>query len=165
MHHIQLNEFGILYYLPIHVLYLECRFADIKQLEVMHTDCEIIGNPNVYLPSHFTHLQHKSDKLDVDSVVSPVKLYCYLTRGVLAVLQRPVMQVVGVSQTRLKLGEYENNCHIILSDGVYTLNALLSPFHNHLIKDNHLSKGTIVRLLMFNYCTIPGRRCVSFLIF
>ncbi|RCV31379.1 hypothetical protein SETIT_6G172200v2 [Setaria italica] len=56
------------------------------------------------------------------------------------------MQVVGVSPMRSELKIFERY-YLILSDGVHTQNATLEPHLNHLVKDNHLRGGTIVRLL------------------
>nr|TKW10626.1 hypothetical protein SEVIR_6G178100v2 [Setaria viridis] len=56
------------------------------------------------------------------------------------------MQVVGVSPMRSELKNFERY-YLILSDGVHTQNATLEPHLNHLVKDNHLRGGTIVRLL------------------
>ncbi|TVU05638.1 hypothetical protein EJB05_48807 [Eragrostis curvula] len=156
------------------------RGIEVKHLGVVQANCERIGNPSLYRSSHLevkhdklnvpsayrsSHLELKRDKLNVDSVASPVKLNCgaysggqglnwHLTRGAVALqgpeLQRPVMQVVGVSQMRLEL----NLCHFILSDGVHTLNAMLSPVLSHLVEGTRLRKGTIVRLLMFSYNTV-----------
>lgn len=73
-------------------------------------------------------------------------------------LQHPKMQVVGVSPMRSELKNFERY-YLILSDGVHTQNATPEPHLNHLVKDNHLRRGTIVRLLNFVRYNVQNPRC------
>jgi hypothetical protein len=59
----------------------------------------------------------------------------HLTRGMVVMLQQPVMQVVSVM--RSGPGKLEK-FHLVLSDGVHTQNAELASHLNHLVKNNHL---------------------------
>ncbi|KAL6859130.1 hypothetical protein ACP4OV_018132 [Aristida adscensionis] len=73
----------------------------VRKLEVLQTDCLMVGNPTRY---PFISLE----EVDAESVASSMELNYgafsavqglkgNLTRGMLALLQQPVMQVVGVS--------------------------------------------------------------------
>jgi len=154
------NELTIIYYLPFHILSLNFRSIDSEHVEVLHTSLKI-GDPKTYRPGY---LVKKHEKLDAQVVTSSSKqnfgvnpigqgLKLLLIRGVVAMLQHPVMQVVGVSLLRSdpkSLLKY----HLILSDGVHTQNATLHPCLNHLVEETHLRKGTIVRLLEFVCCNV-----------
>ena len=159
------NELTIIYYLPFRILSLNFRSIDSEHVEVLHTSLKI-GDPKTYRPGY---LVKKHEKLDAQLVTSSPKqnfranpigqgLKQLLMRGVVAMLQHPVMQVVGVSLLRPEpktLVKY----HLILSDGVHTQNATLHPRLNDLVKETHLRKGTIVRLLDFVCCNVRYRRC------
>ncbi|KAL6647496.1 hypothetical protein ACP70R_014933 [Stipagrostis hirtigluma subsp. patula] len=132
------------------------RVIEIEQLKVLQTDCLMVGNPKQY---RSVHLEDKHDRSCVESVTKFTKmdsgaysagqgLKAYLTRGMVAMLQQPVVQVVGVSPMRSELEKFEMY-HLILSDGVHTQHATLAVHLNHLVKNSNLRKGTIVRLLEF----------------
>uniref|UniRef100_K3YL37 Replication factor-A protein 1 N-terminal domain-containing protein n=1 Tax=Setaria italica TaxID=4555 RepID=K3YL37_SETIT len=99
----------------------------------------MVGNPKWY---PFGNLEDKSYSAGQG-------LKEFLTRrGMVAVLQQPVMQVVDVSMMRLELKTFEMY-HLILSDSVHTQDATLATHLNHLVKNTLLHKGTTVRLLEF----------------
>ncbi|CAL5012846.1 unnamed protein product [Urochloa decumbens] len=132
------------------------RFIYSRQLEVLQTDCVKIGDPKHYPSGYF---EDKNEELDAQLMTSSCKLnngdYSAeqgsekrLARGLVAMLQHPEMQVVGVSPMRSELKNFERY-YLILSDGVHTQNATLEPHLNHLVKDTRLRRGTIVQLLNF----------------
>ncbi|CAO2163121.1 unnamed protein product [Urochloa humidicola] len=142
------------------------RYIYSRQLEVLQTDCVKIGDPKIY-PSGYS--QDKNEELDAQVVTSSCELnnedYCAekglekrLARGLVAMLQHPEMQVVGVSPIRSELKNFERY-YLILSDGVHTQNATLEPHLNHLVKDTQLRRGTIIRLLNFVCYNVQNPRC------
>jgi len=148
------------------------RVIVVLKLEVLRTDCTMVGNPKQY-PSG--KLENKREELDPESVSSNAKLNCeaysagqrlkeFLTRrGMVTALQQPVMQVVDVSLLRSELKKF-GRYHLVLSDTVYTQDATLAPGLNHLV-ENILIKGSIIRLLEFICDTTKSPRCESFLVF
>ncbi|RCV31376.1 hypothetical protein SETIT_6G171900v2 [Setaria italica] len=50
--------------------------------------------------------------------------------------------------------------HLVLSDGVHSQNATLASHLNHLVTNNHLRMGTVVRLLEFMCNTIQSTSVV-----
>ncbi|TVU05639.1 hypothetical protein EJB05_48808, partial [Eragrostis curvula] len=129
------------------------KFIFARQLEVLQIDCMLIGNPKQYRSGQ---LEDKHEELDAQLVTSSSQLnigpyssgQCFkelLTRGMVAMLQQPVMQVVRVVRSGLE--NYEK-CQLALSDGVHTQNVLASHL-NHLVKEGQLRDGTVVRILDF----------------
>lgn len=128
------NELTIIYYLPFRILSLNFRSIDSEHVEVLRTSLKI-GDPKRYQPGY---LVKKHEKLDAQLVTSSSKqnfrahpigqgLKQLLKRGVVAMLQHPVMQVVGVSLLRPEPKTFVKY-HLILSDGVHTQNyATSSP--------------------------------------
>ncbi|OEL32133.1 hypothetical protein BAE44_0006847, partial [Dichanthelium oligosanthes] len=120
----------------------------VLELEVLQTDCAMVGNPKWY---PFLNLEDKRGELDAESVSGSCKLNCgaysagqglkeFLTRrGMVAVLQQPVMQVVDVSMMRSELKKFEMY-HLILSDSMHKQDATLSAHLNNLVKNTLLHK-------------------------
>jgi hypothetical protein len=146
---------------------LKFRIIIVLKFEVLQTDCVMVGNPKWY---PFGNLKDKSEELDAESVSGSCKMNFeamysagqglkefLTTRGVVAVLQQPVMQVVDVSMMRSELKTFEIY-HLILSDGAHKQDATLATHLNHLVKNTLLRKGTTVRLLEF-MCTSQRPRC------
>ncbi|KAL6647495.1 hypothetical protein ACP70R_014932 [Stipagrostis hirtigluma subsp. patula] len=139
------------------------RVIEVKQLEVLQTDCVMIGNPKEYQSPHledkpapsYAELVNKFTELNSEAYSAAQGLKANLTRGMVAMLQQPVVQVVSVSPMTSELKKFEMY-HLILSDGVHTQDATLESHLNYLVKDPHLRKGTIVRLLEFMYNTIQS---------
>ncbi|CAL4999181.1 unnamed protein product [Urochloa decumbens] len=125
-----------------------------KELEVLQIEWVTIGNPKLYQPKHSEGKHEElnpqsgpsSSVLNTGAYSACQGLKQLLTRGVVVMLQKPVMQVVSV--TRSGLGKLEK-FHLVLSDGVHTQNATLAFHLNHLVKNNNLRMGTVVRLLDF----------------
>lgn len=178
MQYVQRYKFAVHFYLPFHKLSLKFRVIVVLKLEVLRTDCMMVGNPKQY-PSG--KLYNKREELDTESVStesvsSNAKLNCeaysagqhlmesLTRRGIVTALQQPVMQVVDVSLMRSKLKKFERY-HLILSDTVHTQDAMLAPDLNHLVENILLIKGSIVRLLEFICNTTKSPRCESFLVF
>ena len=128
MQYVQCYKFAVHFYLPFHKLSLKFRVIVVLKLEVLRTDCTMVGNPKQY-PSG--KLENKREELDAESVSSNAKLNCeaysagqclkeFLTRrGMVTTLQQPVMQVVDVSLMRPELKKF-GRYHLILSDTVHT---------------------------------------------
>ncbi|CAO2206934.1 unnamed protein product [Urochloa humidicola] len=125
-----------------------------KELEVLQTEWVTIGNPKLYQPEHLEgkheelnpQLVSSSSVLNTGAYSAGQGLKQLLTRGVVVMLQQPVMQVVNVM--RSGMGNLEK-FHLVLSDGVHTQNATLAFHLNHLVKNNNIRIGTVVRLLDF----------------
>lgn len=148
MQYVQRYKFAVHFYLPFHKLSLKFRVIVVLKLEVLRTDCMMVGNPKQY-PSG--KLYNKREELDTESVStesvsSNAKLNCeaysagqhlmesLTRRGIVTALQQPVMQVVDVSLMRSKLKKFERY-HLILSDTVHTQDAMLAPDLNHLVEN------------------------------
>lgn len=139
----------------------------VVQLEVLQTECELIGRPKAYEPccigkpcwlqtrrSELYHglvpistqqenASHSSDQgskrlLTEGAVVA-------ILEGKMAVEQKPVMQVVDVSlASKTKLFPMYR---VLLSDGVYQEHAILHSDMVPLVEDNLLCNGSVVRIL------------------
>jgi hypothetical protein len=130
----------------------------IVKLEVLRTECEVIGSPKAYELSKCGEPYSASvaDYAQPNNVsyTSCQDLKWYLTHGAvsaimkgeMAVEQRPVMQVVDFS---LMSQNGFSFYRILLSDGVHQVHVNLFPHLSHMVVDNYLQKGTRVRLLKF----------------
>ncbi|KAL6859129.1 hypothetical protein ACP4OV_018131 [Aristida adscensionis] len=136
----------------------------VTQLEVLQKESELIGSPKAY-KLHCTEEPSKFGKTYSTSVADYGNPYSrpyscgqglrwHLTQGTVAaildgemsVVQRPVMQVVDFLERR----HNRTSCYrMLLSDGVHQVFAELFPHLSHLVKDNCLRKGAIVRVLKF----------------
>jgi replication factor A1 len=70
---------------------------------------------------------------------------------------KPVLQVMDVRLVNTTRNAAER-FRMVLSDGVHTLQAMLSTAENRWVKDGAIIKGTIVHLLEFTCSTIQTRR-------
>ncbi|PUZ51772.1 hypothetical protein GQ55_6G216500 [Panicum hallii var. hallii] len=147
--------------------------VSVVQLEVLQTDCELIGRSKAYEQPY--GLQVKRGELyhgsvpnyaqpDSASYSSGEGLKWLLTQGAveamleskMAVEQQPVMQVVDVSTvSRGKITVY---C-VLLSDGVYQEHALLCPDAYPLAE---LRNGSIVRILKFKFNTLNSDTRINY---
>lgn len=73
MQYVQRYKFAVHFYLPFHKLSLKFRVIVVLKLEVLRTDCMMVGNPKQY-PSG--KLYNKREELDTESVSSNAKLNC-----------------------------------------------------------------------------------------
>jgi len=144
------------------------------QLEVLQTVCELIGSPKAYELSLFEKPYVPEGKYgepyprSVANYAQPMNRPCpsgqgfkgHLTWGaVVAILegqmiaeQQPVMQVVDVSK------DNQERYHISLSDGVYWMCGFLISNLRHLVDNNCICIGTIVRLHKFFFDTFRNCR-------
>lgn len=155
----------------------------VVQLEVLQTECELIGRPKAYelccigkpyglqikcgepyegpVPNYAQqeNASYSSDQgskwlLTEGAVVA-------MLEGKMAVEQKPVMQVADVFP--VSKGEV-SVYRVLLSDGVYQEHALLNYDTNPLVEGNQLRNGSIVRILKFNCDTSMNYRYESLLI-
>lgn len=151
----------------------EISMVSVVQLEVLQTDCELIGRSKAYEQPY--GLQVKCGELyhgsvpnyaqpDSASYSSGEGLNWLLTQGAveamleskMAVEQQPVMQVVDVSTvSRGKITVY---C-VLLSDGVYQEHALLCP---DAYPRAELRNGSIVRILRFKFNTLNSDTRINY---
>lgn len=145
------------------------RVIVVFQLDVLQTNCALIGSPKPYGFGHLeksNEFENNLEELNAESVSSSAELNSgaystgqglkgHLTQGTVAALQQPVMQVVGMSLMRSGPKKSEMY-HLVLSDGAHTQDAMLASHLSHLVRDSHLCKGTMVRLLEFMCNTIQS---------
>ncbi|CAO2188465.1 unnamed protein product [Urochloa humidicola] len=129
-----------------------------KELQVLQTEWVTIGDPKRY---QSTRMEGKHEELvesNTGTYSAGEGLNRLLTRGILVMLQKPVMQVVTVMISRQ--GNLEE-IHLVLSDGVHTQIVSLASHLNYLVKNRHIQMGTIVRLLEFVCNTIQNPSMIS----
>ena len=73
---------------------------------------------------------------------------------------QPVLQVADVRPVSAKGAAGAQRFRMLVSDGVHSLQSMLSTDLNHLVTDGTLRPGSVVHLLDIMCSTIQGRRCV-----
>jgi len=91
-----------------------------------------------------------------------------LSRGAVAAMSeqpaalrlRPVLQVAGAQQLPGLPWSAASTprCRLVLSDGVHCLQGMLVSGLAHLVADGALRRGTVLRLLEYQCCTVRNRR-------
>lgn len=77
-----------------------------------------------------------------------------------ALALRPVLQVADVRQLPglSRSAVSTPRCGLVLSDGVHCLQGMLVSGLAHLVADGALPRGTVLRLLEYQCCTVRNRR-------
>ena len=73
---------------------------------------------------------------------------------------RPVLQVADARQLPglPRSASSTPRCRLVLSDGVHCLQGVLVSGLAHLVADGALRRGTVLRLLEYQCCTVRNRR-------
>ncbi|GJM88310.1 hypothetical protein PR202_ga04359 [Eleusine coracana subsp. coracana] len=68
----------------------------------------------------------------------------------------PVLQVADSPQ--LAAGPASQRCLLLLSDGMHSQRGALATSLTHLVRDGHLRRGTVVRVLDYVCTVVQSRR-------